>query len=257
MYVKYLLLIYFTNLTFAPKHGTLIMRKSTDKEASVMRLRNIPRADSVLCACPLVVKNGSSHRESWAQEVFGNHNPIHIEIGMGKGQFILSLSRDNPHINYIGIERYSSVLLRAVEKISPPKSPEDPRPLDNLRFICMDAAHIESVFSPEEVDRIYLNYSDPWPKARHAHRRLTSREYLERYSHILSTNGQIELKTDNRGLFEFFVRTIRESSVWSLSACTYDLHHDKAMNEGNVMTEYEEKFSSMDNPICKLIARRQ
>lgn len=233
------------------------MQKSIDKEASAMRLRNIPRADSVLSACPLVIKNESSCRQRWALEIFGNNHPIHIEIGMGKGQFILSLARDNPHINYIGIERYSSVLLRAVEKIFPPNSQEGAQAPDNLKLICMDAANIESVFSPEEVDRIYLNFSDPWPKARHAHRRLTSEKYLTRYEHILSADGQIELKTDNRGLFDFSVRTIHESSAWSLSACTYDLHHDEEMSAGNTMTEYEEKFSSMDNPICKLIARRQ
>lgn len=244
-------------LTFALKHGTLNMQESIDKEASAMRLRNIPRADGVLTACPLVVKDEASHRGNWASGIFGSPNPIHIEIGMGKGQFLLSLAGKNPHINYIGIERYSSVLLRAVEKIFPQKSLEDPQVPANLRFICMDAAQIESVFSPGEVERIYLNFSDPWPKARHAHRRLTSEKYLTRYDHILSADGQIELKTDNRGLFDFSVQTIRSSSVWDLSACTYDLHQDPAMCAGNIMTEYEEKFSCMQNPICKLIARRQ
>ena len=121
----------------------------------------------------------------------------------------------------------------------------------------MDAGDIEEVFASREVARIYLNFSDPWPKARHARRRLTSLEYLTRYEQILDENGQIEFKTDNRELFDFSTEQIRLSENWQMTACTYDLHHDSSMNKGNIMTEYEEKFSSMDHPICKLIAKRQ
>lgn len=222
-----------------------------------MRLRNIPRAEGVLQASPLVIKDETTLRGNWKASVFRNTNPIHIEVGMGKGQFILALARKNPNINYIGIERYSSVLLRAVEKIEVPGEGSASSCPENLRFICMDAACLPEVFAPAEVDRIYLNFSDPWPKARHARRRLTSAEYFKRYDQILACDGQVEFKTDNRGLFDFSVEQLETSSLWSMTACTYDLHHDEAMNAGNIMTEYEEKFSSMNNPICKLIAKRR
>ena len=220
------------------------------KENLNMRLRNIPRADAVLSACPLVIKEPETHCGKWNAGIFQNTQPIHIEIGMGKGQFLLTLARQNPRFNYIGIERYSSVLLRAVEKL---ETYED---IHNLRFICIDAASLPQVFSPGEVARIYLNFSDPWPKARHARRRLTSKEYFSRYDHILAKGGQVEFKTDNRGLFDFSVEELNGSPVWEIVACTYDLHHDNVMCEGNVMTEYEEKFSSLGNPICKLTAVR-
>lgn len=214
-----------------------------------MRLRNIPRAEGVLNESEMVVKNASENKGHWASDIFGNDHPLHIEIGMGKGQFLLTLAERNPHINYIGIERYSSVLLRAVEKLE--------EPVANIRFLCIDAAEIPDIFSPEEVERIYLNFSDPWPKARHARRRLTSSEYFARYDKILAKDGQVEFKTDNRNLFDFSVKEINNSDIWEVTACTYDLHNDTSMNEGNIMTEYETKFSSMNHPICKLIAKRK
>ena len=178
----------------------------------------------------------------------GNDNPIHIEIGMGKGTFITTLAGMNPDINYVGIEKYSSVLLRAVEK-------QDELQLPNLRFIRMDAENINEVFGVDEVDRIYLNFSDPWPKDRHAKRRLTSRQFFARYDKMLKKEGRVEFKTDNRVLFDFSVEEVKEAG-WNLVECTYDLHSDERLNEGNVMTEYEKKFSDMGNPICKLIADR-
>lgn len=217
-----------------------------------MRLRNIPRAGSVLNECKEVVKNEIECRGTW-HKIFGSPNPVHIEIGMGKGQFLLTLAGQNPDINYIGIERYSSVLLRAVEKYSAVCT-ED---ISNIRFICMDARNAADVFAPGEVDRIYLNFSDPWPKARHAARRLTSREFLSRYEKILTENGSIEFKTDNRLLFDFSVAEIEACPFFQITACTYDLHRDPDMNQGNIMTEYEEKFSSLGNPIYKLIAGRK
>lgn len=220
-----------------------------------MRLRNIPRAEGVLAASPEVLKNPEQFCGAFRQTVFQNTNPLHIEIGMGKGQFLLTLALQNPSVNYIGIERYSSVLLRPVEKLASMQAAGEAVP-SNLRFICMDAADISQVFAPGEVDRIYLNFSDPWPKARHARRRLTSLEYLARYDKILSPDGQVEFKTDNRALFEFSLEQIEASPAWTLAVCTFDLHHDPLLNQGNIMTEYEEKFSSMDHPICKLIARR-
>ena len=219
-----------------------------------MRLRNIPRAESVLEACKEVVKNPESLCGHWNQE-FQNERPLHIEIGMGKGQFLLTLAAENPQINYVGIERYSSVLLRAVEKFQELEA-EGKAPA-NIRFICMDANDLPTVFAPAEVSRIYLNFSDPWPKARHARRRLTSPDFFARYDKVLVQDGQVEFKTDNRDLFDFSVESLGESETWGISECTYDLHHDEIMNVGNIMTEYEEKFSSMDHPICKLIAKRR
>jgi len=169
---------------------------------------------------------------------------------MGKGRFLMELAAKNPDINYVGIEKYSSVLIRALEKMS-----EMETPLANIRFVRMDAEAITKVFGAGEVDRIYLNFSDPWPKDRHAKRRLTSKEFFARYNVILKADGRVEFKTDNRPLFDFSVESVKEAG-WKLDAVTYDLHHDEELCQGNVMTEYEEKFSSKGNPIHKLIAVR-
>ena len=219
-----------------------------------MRLRNIPRAESVLEACKEVIKNPENLCGNWKQE-FGNDNPVHIEIGMGKGQFLLALAAKNPQINYVGIERYSSVLLRAVEKFQEAET-EGTAP-SNIRFICMDANDLPTVFAPAEVSRIYLNFSDPWPKARHARRRLTSNEFFKLYDKVLTSDGTVEFKTDNRPLFDFSVEELETSELFVLDQLSYDLHNDSTMNQDNIMTEYEAKFSSMGNPICKLIARRR
>lgn len=213
-----------------------------------MRLRNIPGADEVVTNSSFCIQNPAEHKGNWST-VFGNNNPIHIEIGMGKGRFIMDLAALNPNINYIGIERYTSVLLRAVQKI-------EETPLPNVKFLCVDAATLPEIFAEEEVNRIYLNFSDPWPKDRHARRRLTSSEFLARYDQFLAKNGRLEFKTDNVGLFDFSLEEINNSDVWHIDVHTYDLHEDPMLNFGNVMTEYEEKFSSKGNPICKLIASR-
>ena len=180
------------------------------------------------------------------QNHFGNENPIHIEIGMGKGRFLMELATLHPEINYIGIERYTSVLLRAIQKM-------EECPLSNVCFLCIDAVTLPEIFEEEEIDRIYLNFSDPWPKDRHARRRLTSQEFLNRYDRILAKEGRLEFKTDNRDLFDFSVEEIENSSIWNLNAKTYDLHHDEVLNQGNIMTEYETKFSGMGTPINKMI----
>lgn len=219
-----------------------------------MRLRNIPRADTVIMECADVIKEEKNHRGKWTQ-VFGNENPICLEIGMGKGRFLLTLAKQNPHMNYVGIERYSSVLLRAVENFQALK--EEGIKLPNVRFICMDATMLPEVFAQEEVNRIYLNFSDPWPKARHARRRLTSKEYFQRYDKVLEKEGCVEFKTDNQDLFTFSMEELAQSSQWEAIEFTVDLHNDEVMRVDNVMTEYEEKFSSLGHPICKLIAKRQ
>ena len=201
-------------------------------------------------AHPIAIKNEKEQKGKW-NAIFGNDNPIHIEIGMGKGQFLLTLAKQNPDVNYIGIERYSAVLLRALEKFDTEEFCE----LKNIRFICMNAMELSEVFAYGEVKKIYLNFSDPWPKARHARRRLTSTQFFAQYDKVLVEEGVVEFKTDNRPLFEFSLEQVVEAG-WQIVAHTFDLHHNEEMNAGNVMTEYEEKFSSMGNPIHKLIATR-
>lgn len=214
-----------------------------------MRLRNIPGSRETIADSNYVIHEEETRAGSW-HKIFGNEYPIHIEIGMGKGQFIMALAKENPDINYVGIEKYSSVLLRALEKME-----QEETPLPNLYFIRMDAENITKVFAKEEVARIYLNFSDPWPKDRHAKRRLTSKEFLGRYNEILAADGRVEFKTDNRDLFDFSVESVKEAG-WKLDVVTYDLHHEEELVKGNIMTEYEQKFSSMGNPIHKLITSR-
>lgn len=212
-----------------------------------MRLRNIPIAKKVIAESECVIKDYKERRGCW-NTVFGNDKPIRIEVGMGKGQFVIEMAKRNPDVNYIGIERYDSVLLRAIQKLER----EEEKP-ENLRFLCIDARELPEVFGKGEIDRIYLNFSDPWPKERHAKRRLTSREFLKRYEEIIEPGQYVEFKTDNVGLFDFSLEEIKAAD-WVLKASTYDLHHNDELCQGNVMTEYEEKFSSQGNKICKLIA---
>lgn len=214
-----------------------------------MRLRNITGSREVIGESKFVVHEPETQKMNWIH-IFGNNHPIHIEIGMGKGRFIMDMARANPDINYIGIEKYSSVLLRAIQKME-----QEPETLPNVRFIRMDAETITEVFGENEIDRIYLNFSDPWPKDRHARRRLPSREFLSRYNRILRKDGQLEFKTDNKELFLFALEEL-EPAGWRAEKVSYDLHHDQEMSVGNIMTEYEEKFSSIGNPIFKYIIKR-
>lgn len=211
-----------------------------------MRLRNIRGAQEIIENSKLVIQEPQKQKGRWSQ-VFGSGHPIHIEVGMGKGRFLVDMAKAHPEIDYVGIEMYDSVLLRAVQKaealIDVP---------ENFRFIRMDARDLPNVFDRGEVERIYLNFSDPWPKDRHAKRRLTSRQFLQRYKEFMLPGHLVEFKTDNKDLFEFSLDEIKESD-WVLDGCTFDLHHDEEMNQGNIMTEYEEKFSSMGNPIYKLV----
>ena len=212
-----------------------------------MRLRNVPGSREAIADSPLAVNEPVLLKGNWSKE-FGNGHPVRIEIGMGKGKFITTLAQQNPDINYVGIEKYSSVLIRAIEKCKELDVP-------NLRFIRMDAEYICDVFEKGEVDRIYLNFSDPWPKDRHVKRRLTSKQFFQRYDAILKEDGIVEFKTDNHSLFQFSLEQVAEAQ-WHLTEQTWDLHRDERLMKGNVMTEYEEKFSAMGNPIHKLIAGR-
>lgn len=211
-----------------------------------MRLRHIPGSEEAIASSPYVISQPEQYKGRF-RELFGNGHPLEVEIGMGKGKFIMELAERCPRINFIGIERYPSVLLHAIKK-------RKKMDLANIHFLCLDAKSLTEIFSPGEVNRIYLNFSDPWPKDRHAKRRLTSPEFMKIYGQILAKDGTLEFKTDNQGLFAYSLLSIPESG-WKIAAYTKDLHHSP-MAEGNVMTEYETKFSSLGNPICKLIASR-
>ena len=208
-----------------------------------MRLRNVPGSRNTIAESQFTIKNETECKGKW-NEIFGNDNPIYIEVGMGKGQFIMTLAQQNPDINYVGIEKYSSVLVRAIEK-------QEELELPNLYFIRMEAEYIADVFAPDEVSGIYLNFSDPWPKDRHAKRRLTSVQFLERYEQILKKEGHVVFKTDNRDLFEFSLEQVEEAEHWKLLNHTFDLHNSKYV-EGNVMTEYETRFVEKGNAICRM-----
>lgn len=216
-----------------------------------MRLRNIPGSREAIAASEFVVHEDimEEKRGHW-QEVFGNDRPLYIEVGMGKGRFITEMAGNFPERNYVGIEKYSSVLIRALEKRE--QLPE----MHNLLFLRMDAEDLPKVFGSNEVAGIYLNFSDPWPKDRHAKRRLPSKEFLARYDQILAPEGRVEFKTDNRALFDFALEQAKEAG-WIIDAFTYDLHQDPTMSAGNVMTEYEERFSQKGNPIHKVILHRE
>lgn len=211
-----------------------------------MRLRHITGAEEFIAQSPFVIHDPEQHKGSWHQ-VFGNTFPIHIEVGMGKGRFIMELAQTFPNINFIGIERYSSVLLRALQK-------RQELELSNICFLCVDAKSLDQIFAQDEISRIYLNFSDPWPKDRHAKRRLTSPEFMKVYERILCPEGQLEFKTDNQGLFAYSLESI-PAAGWKICQYTFDLHHS-SMAQGNIMTEYEEKFAAQGNPICKLVACR-
>ena len=199
-----------------------------------MRLRNVKGAREKISISNSVIDNPRELKGKW-YTYFGNDNPIYIEIGMGKGKFIIENAIKNPNINYIGIEKFSSVLVRAIEK---KESLEEN--VKNLVFLRFDAEYIEEIFSPEEIGRIYLNFSDPWPKDRHAKRRLTSKEFFARYNNILCKDGVVIFKTDNNDLFDFSLEQV-ELANWNLLNKTRDLHNSEYV-ENNIMTEYEEKF---------------
>lgn len=212
-----------------------------------MRLRNIKGSKEAVAQNEYVVHNPEQYKGRW-NSLFNNNNPIHIEIGTGKGKFIIQMAMQNPDINYIGIEKYSSVLLRALEK-------RREFELTNLFFIRFDAVYITDIFAADEIERIYLNFSDPWPKERHAKRRLTSREFLKKYEQCLKKDGELVFKTDNRPLFDFSLEEAKLAG-WELKDVTYDLHNSEYLTN-NVMTEYEEKFVSEGVPINRLIAYRK
>lgn len=208
-----------------------------------MRLKKVKNALERIKQSTYYVDNPQIYKSNW-QKIFQNDNPIHIEIGMGKGNFIIGMAKLNKDINYIGIEMYDSVMVKAIEKL---KAEEE---LNNLKLILLDAQKINDVFD-KEISRIYLNFSDPWPKSKHAKRRLTSKEFLEKYDNIFKKQKEIFQKTDNNDLFEFSILSLEEAG-FELKNVTRDLHSTNI--ENNVMTEYEEKFSKAGIKINRLEA---
>ena len=210
------------------------------------RVRKQPGTrEALMQYAPVVVLEPEQHKGKW-QDVFGNANPIQIEVGMGKGKFISTMARQHPEINFIGVEVIEEVLMDAVKRMKRAEGiPE------NLRLVWINASLLEDLFLPGEVDRIFLNFSDPWPKTRHAKRRLTHKGFLDQYAAILKAEGQVHFKTDNQGLFEF---SLNEFSAcgWRLQNIQLDMY--QKLPEGNVATEYETKFHNQGMPIYRLEA---
>jgi len=218
-----------------------------------MRLRNIPWAREAVEKDSRCFDSPENTKGCW-HRIFGRKAPLIIEVGMGKGRFIVEMALKHPEADFIGIERYESVMVKALQKLDRRLKDGEPVP-ENVRFLRMDAADLPDFFEQDSIDRIYLNFSDPWPKARHAGRRLVSGRFLSVFEQVLKKDGSIEFKTDNRDLFDFGLSET-ETAGWELLYSTYDLHSDVGAMKDNVMTEYEEKFSAKGNKICKFIIRK-
>ncbi|MDX5474205.1 MAG: tRNA (guanosine(46)-N7)-methyltransferase TrmB [Bacillaceae bacterium] len=206
-----------------------------------MRIRNKPWAKELIVSNPhIIIQNPEEHKGKW-HEIFGNNNPIHIEVGTGKGNFVTGMAAANPDINYIGIELFESVIVVALQKAIESNLP-------NVKLLNVDAVKLPEIFAPGEVGQVYLNFSDPWPKKRHEKRRLTYKTFLDLYKEVLKDKGEIHFKTDNRGLFEYSLISFNEYGL-QLKYVSLDLHNSDY--EGNVMTEYEQKFSELGQPIYR------
>lgn len=212
-----------------------------------MRVRNRPGAKEMLAARPEFVPETPTEWKGRWHERFGNDHPIHIEIGTGKGQFITQMALAHPEINYIGVEMQISVISIALDKLVAVDVP-------NLQLLPVDGSALTEYFADSEVDQIYLNFSDPWPKTRHEKRRLTSKNFLAVDEQILRPAGEIHFKTDNQGLFEYSLASFSQYGM-TLQKVWLDLHNSDF--EGNYMTEYEEKFSSRGQRIYRVEARFQ
>ncbi|MBQ8205921.1 MAG: tRNA (guanosine(46)-N7)-methyltransferase TrmB [Bacilli bacterium] len=204
-----------------------------------MRQRNVKNKKEIIETSKYFIEDISSLKGKW-NEVYKNSNPIHIEIGMGKGKFIIENAMKYPNINFIGIEKFDSILALALKKV--------PDGLDNLKMIRLDASNIEDIFF-KEIETIYLNFSDPWPKKRHEKRRLTSPEFLRRYDNCFKEKNHIIMKTDNKDLFSYSIKSLNNYGYY-IEDITFDLH--KLNDPDNIMTEYEEKFTKLNNPIYKI-----
>ena len=225
-----------------------------------MRIRHIKGSEEAVAASPYVINDPMEFKGQWREKIFLNENPLYLEVGMGMGKFIRTHALNNPSINYIGFEINTTVLYKSLKRYEKllcetGHLKEGEQGLFNLRFIRQDARFLADDFSEGEVDRIYLNFSDPWPKDKNANKRLTSPVFLDIYKAILKDGGHIEFKTDNRGLFDYSLETIPKAG-FELSDVCFDLHKDPLLSKGNIMTEYEAKFSQKGNPIYRLTAHK-
>lgn len=212
-----------------------------------MRRRNVKNIDTRIKKYPsILLENPNIYKGRW-KELFGNSNQVYLEIGMGKGDFLLELATKNPDINYIGLEKFPSVIVVAMDKIAKTN-------LKNIKLICMDASNLNDVFDKNEIDKIYLNFSDPWPKYRHTKRRLTFQLFLKIYENILKNDSTIEFKTDNRKLFEFSLISFNQNN-WEFLNLSFDLHNDFNTNE-IAKTEYEKRFIELNQPIYFVEVRK-
>lgn len=209
-----------------------------------VRLRYVENAIDRMEEHPRVITEPEKYKGNW-EKAFNNNKSIHVEFGAGRGGFIVQMAEKNPTINYLAFERNSKVIIKGINKLSE-------TPPSNFYLVHSDVKKIEEIFEENSIERIYLNFSDPWPKDRHAKRRLTYRNYLKLYEKILIPKGEIHFKTDNVNLFDFSIEELNKEN-WDITMVTRDLHNSQ-YNEGNAMTEYEEKFSKMGTPINKLIA---
>jgi len=210
-----------------------------------MRLRYVENAHELIEAHARLLSKPEQYKDTW-QTLFKKEAPLYVEFGAGKGSFIINTAATLPEANFLAFERNSKVVFKSIAKL-------EEVPHDNFFIVCADVTNLRDIFADHSVDRIYLNFSDPWPKERHAKRRLTHRGFLEKYKEVLRNNGEIHFKTDNDDLFAFSVEEFKENG-WELLVVTTDLHNSDYV-DGNVMTEYEEKFSSQGKNINKLIAK--
>ncbi len=200
-----------------------------------MRLRNVKNKEEIMNSSNYLIKDYFDYKGKWSK-LFNNSNPIYIEIGMGKGQFIINSALNNPNVNYIGIEKFDSVIVKSLQKV--------PDGINNLFMIRADALDIDQIFD-HEIDKIYLNFSDPWPKNRHHLRRLSSKIFLDKYENIFNGRKNIEMRTDNRDLFQYSLVSFSQHN-YIIDDISLDLHTD---NMPVVTTEYEDKFSKLEMPI--------
>lgn len=212
-----------------------------------MRLRNKPWAREKIDAHPQYIIPAPANVKGHWHDIFGNNNPIHIEVGTGKGQFVTGMAKQNPDINYIGIELYESIIVSALDLLIEADVP-------NLKLLNVDGSDLLNYFEKGEVKQVYLNFSDPWPKTRHTKRRLTYKSFLNLYEELMPEGGEVHFKTDNQGLFEYSLKSFSEYGML-LTYVSLDLHNSEF--EGNVMTEYEEKFSAKGQRIYRSEAKFQ
>ena len=207
-----------------------------------MRIRNVKNKEEIINNSEYLIKDYKDNIGNW-HKIFKNNNPIYIEIGMGKGKFVIENAKKYPNINFIGIERYDSIVVKSLKRL------DEEEKLNNLFIIRMNALEIDEVFS-KEISRIYLNFSDPWPKVRHHFRRLTSNIFLEKYDKVFNVCKEIYLRTDNEALFTYSIETLSQHN-YSLTEVTLNLHKTE---ENLITTEYEDKFTSKNMPIYSLKA---